>query len=211
MLDGSTEEWSGRMMRVQDGLASIGVQNDGENVYVAFVTHDRPSIQKIVSTGMTVWLDADGGKDKRLGVRFPLGLGGSQGRGPVSEGQGAYRSAHGEQGGPLEVIGPDGRPGRYGPDQATGIRVRADIEADHFTYELAVDRALLGPTGVLGVGFETADVEPPGRGMEPAGERMPGDARQGRGRSGDPGLRGARGPAGDLGPLKIWARVRLDS
>jgi hypothetical protein len=208
VLDASTDEWGGRMMRVQDGLASIGVQDDRETVFVAFVTRDRSAIQKIVASGFTVWLDAEGGQERRLGIRFPLGTGAPQGRGPVSEGQGGFRNAHGEQGGPLEVIGEDGRPGRYGPDQADGIRVRADIEPESFMYELAVDRRLLGPTGVLGVGFETEEIERPG-GDGPGRGAMPGETRQGRGRSADPGIRGGRGPAGDIGPLKIWARVRL--
>lgn len=212
VLDGSTDEWGGRLMRVEDGLASIGVQNDRETVYVAFVTHDRGAVQKIITTGFTVWLDAGGGKEKRLGIRFPLGMDLNEGRGPVATGEGALPDPHSGQGGPLEVIGEDGRPGRYGADQASGIRVRARIEPDNLMYELAVDRNLIGPTGVLGVGFETPEIEglrggDPSRGGTPLGE-----VRQGRSSSDDPGLRGVRG-VGGAGRiperLNIWARVSL--
>ena len=209
VIDASTDEWGGHMTRVEDGLASIGIQDDAETVFIAFVTRDRPTIQRIVGTGFTVWLDPEGGRERRLGVRFPLGVGAGRGRGPTGEAPGGFQNAHGVQGGPLEVIGLDGRPGRYGPDQAQGIMVRADINADYFSYELAVDRELLGPTGTLGVGFETEKVDEP-RGQEfGRGDRPPGDMNPGRGRSDAPGMRGGRGPSGGTGSLEIWARARL--
>ena len=73
-VDGSTEDWQGALTLIEKKKLSLGVLNDGEFLYLALVTRDRQLINQMMIRGLTVWFDAEGGKEKTFGIRFPLGL-----------------------------------------------------------------------------------------------------------------------------------------
>jgi hypothetical protein len=70
-LDGVADEW------LEDTLSlekSVGVdyafRNDGRNLYVLFVFKDQKALSSIEGTGMTLYFDNEGKKQKDFGVRF---------------------------------------------------------------------------------------------------------------------------------------------
>ena len=74
VLDGRTADWEGALHPVENEDFSMGVQNDGSHLYIALVTSSREFMATTILGGLTFYLDAEGGKDKSLGVRFPVGM-----------------------------------------------------------------------------------------------------------------------------------------
>ena len=73
-VDGSEQEWVDTLQPVEKENFSLGLLNDDEYLYISLVTSDQEVRRQIMAQGMTLWIDPDGGKDKTLGIRFPLGL-----------------------------------------------------------------------------------------------------------------------------------------
>jgi hypothetical protein len=73
-VDGVDDEWQSGAYYLKDHNLLLGIKNDDENFYFAMITSDETNIHQILTGGLTLWFDNDGGSDKKFGVRFPLGL-----------------------------------------------------------------------------------------------------------------------------------------
>jgi len=87
-VDGVGGEWKELIPFVKKSPFSIAVANDGSNVYVALDTGTEGAVTQMLSQGLIVWLDPAGGKKKRFGIKFPVGMtGGERGRGGSGRGE----------------------------------------------------------------------------------------------------------------------------
>ena len=80
-VDGAVADWQGALTPIEKKNLSLGLLNDGEFLYVSLVSRDRQVVSQMMSRGFTIWFDAEGGKEKTFGIRFPLGLMASGGMG----------------------------------------------------------------------------------------------------------------------------------
>lgn len=70
-IDGSEEDWKDARFAVDEGSkAEYAVGNDGENLYLIFVFRSPLAATTIDLTGMKVYFDLDGKREKSLGLRF---------------------------------------------------------------------------------------------------------------------------------------------
>lgn len=70
-IDGSQSDWTGSLQTVKDDNVAYGFKNDGQNLYLCLVTSDAQKALRILTMGLTVWLDPGSSKDE-IGVKFPL-------------------------------------------------------------------------------------------------------------------------------------------
>ncbi|HEX2960837.1 MAG TPA: hypothetical protein VHO43_03545, partial [Ignavibacteriales bacterium] len=70
-IDGSQSDWAGSLKTVKDDNMAYGFKNDGQNLYLCLVTSDASKAMRILTMGLTVWLDPGSSKDV-IGVKFPL-------------------------------------------------------------------------------------------------------------------------------------------
>ncbi len=70
-IDGNIDDWSGLPTTfLEDQGAVIGLANDSENLYVQVRFRDAIWARAIHRSGLTLYLDADGGKNKNIGLKF---------------------------------------------------------------------------------------------------------------------------------------------
>jgi hypothetical protein len=85
-VDGTGDQWAGHLVPLPDQPILLGVQNDGQNLYLCFKTSDPKVKGQIRRMGLTVWVNGAGKDKKGYGVRFPVGMafhrGDGEGRGP---------------------------------------------------------------------------------------------------------------------------------
>lgn len=200
-VDGSEADWQTALQRVKglDG-AFLGVRNDGEDLYVALVVSDEALARQIAMGGLTLWLDPEGGKEKTLGVQFPLGrrgMGGPpEGFDPRSAG-GARPDSAGARRGPGAMPAPsfDQLAIRRGEDDAgtpqpadgsAGVTAAGALNAGQLVYEVRIplrgNGLVIREGDEIGLGLETAEVERPERGQGgPPSGRMGGPPSGGMG------------------------------
>ena len=73
-IDGKTTEWTsllGKLLTEQN--AALAVSNDQEFLYVTFRTTDIRWVTAIKMTGITLYLDSEGGKDKDFYIKYSGG------------------------------------------------------------------------------------------------------------------------------------------
>ncbi|HEX2869314.1 MAG TPA: hypothetical protein VHO03_19885 [Ignavibacteriales bacterium] len=70
-IDGSQSDWAGSLQTVKDDNVAYGFKNDGQNLYLCLVTSDATKALRILTMGLTVWLDPGSSRDE-IGVKFPL-------------------------------------------------------------------------------------------------------------------------------------------
>jgi hypothetical protein len=223
VVDGKIADWQGKLWEIKDSGLSVGVLNDENSVFLCLRAADLRAAAQVFRRGLVVWLDPKGGKDKVLGIHYPLGRDGSDFEGPPGNPDSAGQDvparprtrANLDE---IEILGP-GRDEKASLhiDELKGIRVAVSRSGGMIVYELAVPlvkgenapyAAQSGPGKTLGIGFDAAepDVLMPGRGM---GGRMPG----GIGGSRRGGFQGRGGMMGrgfrQNQPLKIWLKVNL--
>jgi hypothetical protein len=219
----------------------IGLENDGDNLYVLLKAENRETQAGIMRAGLTVWLDATGKKNKTFGVHYPSGMrvGGMfrPGESRPGEIQEQFRGLYAAAADTMEIIGPGkNERSRVSIENATGLSVMANNDGGTITYELRVPiRAAdnsgcalnITPGKAVGLGLETGTFEarePNWRGQaeRTGGERGGGFGRGGfgggvGGREGRGAHRGGGRPPGErnrnnnLEPLEFWAKVRLAS
>lgn len=225
VIDGRADDWQGVLYTVEGKGLALGVQNDGEFVYICLQASDRRMLAPVLRDGLIVWFDPAGGKDKVLGVKFPLGVDWSDFEGPLPGAQdrtGTRRNALADRD-EVEILGP-GRDEmiRFKREELKSIEVAVQNRGT-FTYELKIPlivgpdtpyAAAVLPGRTLGIGFNSPkpDLIRAGRG---------GGMAPGRGGSGGMGGRGGMGGMGGMGggrrggmrggaePLKIWLKANL--
>jgi hypothetical protein len=73
-IDGRADEWKQSFTFYEKNLIYLAVANDQENLYICLKANDQNLIKQVPRTGLTLWVDQDGGSDRVLGVKFPVGL-----------------------------------------------------------------------------------------------------------------------------------------
>ncbi|MHB8055643.1 MAG: hypothetical protein ACYDH3_10395, partial [Candidatus Aminicenantales bacterium] len=82
-INGSLNDWTGRLFYVEGEMVSIGVADDGESLFVGLAVDDPDLIEQLQRSGLTLWFDPQGGTNKAFGLQFPVKpAGGPGGRGP---------------------------------------------------------------------------------------------------------------------------------
>lgn len=224
-IDGQQQEWQDAMTFVEKKNVAVGFINDEEYLYVRMTTTNRDIERQLMARGFTIWFDADGGKDKKFGIKFPIGMfemgmmmrGRDRGEDVESMRENFEKSLT-----DLEIIMPgEKEPMRMRTTEAKGIEVKIGVPQENLVYELKVPLhkddahpyAIEAKAGKpIGVGFETAEIdfnkmrEQMGR---PMGGRRPGgfDGRGGFGGRG--GMMGGRPQMPE--PFKLWVSVQLSS
>lgn len=234
-VDGSDADWQGAIIPVEDKDLSMGLRHDDDFLYLALITRKPEHIRQMVAMGMTVWFDPKGGKDKHMGIRFPLGLletdGDLQmlmpgGRTPdVDMMQERFAQSLGE----LEIVYEGEAEGfRTDVDALQRVEVAAVLEGGMFIYELKMplretgsyDYAIgLKASRMIGIGVETPELDREAmreQMMRGGGGRRPGGGMGGGGMPG--GGMGGGMPGGGMGPggmpslpspVKLWVQVTL--
>jgi hypothetical protein len=227
LIDGQADDWSGRLFVVEGQNVALGFMNDREFLYICLRIDDPGMKRQLLRSGMTVWFDPAGGKNKVLGIKYPVGL--------KSGGEGTWRvedpedvEAPGEVGGNLTDVEIT-RQGISKPEvmdiaEAEGFELKASASGSNFVYEIKVPLSKSGncpaslgaaPGGTVGVGFETGKFD-----FNSLSRRPPGPAG-GTGAMPPTGAYGNRGGGmrpGQMHPnnpefpeeLKIWATVELN-
>jgi len=156
-VDGAYADWSGRLVRLDDGRSvAVGVANDRANLYLCLVTRDFEIQSMIQRSGLTIWLDPEGGRQKRIGFRIA----------PLEPKDIATSPAYIE----LVVEGAEYGEQRVAPVENGPIEVRSAAHADVTAYEIRValgtplglsnarSSVTLAPGPLLGLGFETEEL-----------------------------------------------------
>ncbi|MFZ5516677.1 MAG: hypothetical protein ACOY90_08570 [Candidatus Zhuqueibacterota bacterium] len=71
IVDGKDDEWKGGSLTYAEAMnLALGTANDAHHLYVMFRLNDPDMARKIQMMGVTVWLDAEGGKEKTYGMVY---------------------------------------------------------------------------------------------------------------------------------------------
>jgi hypothetical protein len=73
-IDGSATDWEGKMTYLEQQNLSWGLMNDQDFIYLCFVVDGRQSQRQLIGRGLVLWFDPQGGKHKRFGIHFPIGM-----------------------------------------------------------------------------------------------------------------------------------------
>lgn len=73
-IDGLDNEWSGSYTFIEDEKVVIGAKNDDEYLYLVLKTMDRQIKQKVLSNGLTIWIDTEADEKKNFGIHYPIGM-----------------------------------------------------------------------------------------------------------------------------------------
>jgi hypothetical protein len=71
VVDGSADDWAGKLVPIPDSPVSLGIQNDGTFLYLCLRTSDEATKKRIQALGVNFYLDGSGKADRAFGVRFP--------------------------------------------------------------------------------------------------------------------------------------------
>ena len=223
LVDGTANEWLDGLNRIdgQKGI-TVGVRNDGEDLYLAVVVTDPALLRQIAFGGLTAWFDPEGGRDRTTGVRFPLGFAGRRPPAGPPGPDGLPAPPLDE----LELLRGDEEAGERRRAASTeGLTAAGTFSEGQFVYELRVPLRGEGfavganPGDEISIGLETPEMGRPDMGDRPEGG-FPGGRAGGPPNGGPPrggGMPGGRPggpPRGGGGmeppePLKQWLRVTL--
>ena len=70
-VDGSDTDWGAGRYVLEDTPLTLGLANDDDYLYVSLATADRAIQMQVVTRGVELWLDPEGGKESYFGVRLP--------------------------------------------------------------------------------------------------------------------------------------------
>ncbi len=73
IIDGNDDDWSGNLYTVEGERVSLGLFNDQEYLYVCLSANDITTVSQVMRQGLTIWFDAEGGRKKTLGIKYPDG------------------------------------------------------------------------------------------------------------------------------------------
>jgi hypothetical protein len=228
IIDGNTDDWSGNLF-VEGERLEVGFLNDRENLYVCLLTRDKLIRAEILTEGLTVWFDPNGGTKQVLGIKFPLGLPPGERKLPLKETHEGPKLEKIPKAAmtDLEILRKKEQPQRLPVAEARGIKVIVLPTSDRIVYELKIPLVstkqhpfAVGaePGTTVGIGFESPKLElsqmprkrlgeRPRTGGEPGeGGEEPGEGEQ---ESGERGMNGYRGGFRMPEAMKIWASVRL--
>lgn len=226
IVDGRSDDWSGKLYILDDEMISVGFLNDETDLYICLLAENNALRSRIMRGGLTVWLDPMGGKKKLLGIRILPGP--ASGEAPMPEPEAGVGEAAASEDDPpegprsrYEIIDKEhGGDRLFDPKDAGGIEIKAVPSSGLYVCEIKIPlirsekypfAAGAAPGSTINVGFETENPRPrekprPGEdgARPPMGGGMPGGGGRFGGRMG--GMRGGEPPASR--DLKIWVMVR---
>ena len=85
-VDGSAAEWKGNLTYVKELKSYIGIRNDAQSLYLCIQAADSQATRQEIGSGLLVSLEPEGGKSRRLAIRYPAGFFGQGAREPGEEG-----------------------------------------------------------------------------------------------------------------------------
>jgi hypothetical protein len=226
-VDGDESEWSGSMYYLEEQKVGLGLKNDTSDLYIIIKAADRNTQLQIMRTGLTIWLDAKGKKEKTLGIHYPIGM---QDYGiPMVMGQKSEENKEERQKQftemteKIEILGPEkNERNRIARVNNSGIQASINDtlgimvcelkiplkKTDEFPYAIAAKAG-----DIISLGLETGEFKR---------EKMKGNMHMGEGM---PGGRGGMPPGGGSPPggmhprgregikmpeqIKFWAQVTL--
>ena len=222
-IDGSEADWAGVLQPVEGhSRLSLGTHHDAGALYAVAVLQDAGQVRGALAGGLTLWLDPEGGKDRVLGVRFPIGLGaGERPGGPRGEDRqpGAVDERFAAATRDLEVLHDGADAGARAPASEPGSIQAAATLTDGVLvveYRIPWDAAdgLLMDGDAVGLGLTTPEMTRPEGADRPRGGR----GSAGGAMRGGPGGRGGAQPGGARPPrldrpesMDVWVRVDLSS
>lgn len=231
IVDGSAEDWTGKLTRLGSLPILAGVQNDGRFLYVCLETSDEATRNQLLTVGLSIFLDASGRGQRTFGIRFPVGRLGAE-RDVPDTGDAKTTKALGLSiaGAELEILGKDEIDnGRMRVSEARPIEAALGDENGMLVIELQVPLAFsvesphaidTQPGKTIALGLETAPpkrkkraredlaVPPPLGGSSMIGG--PGSLRPFPPRGSRPAEEGERDVSKAYGkPLKAWMTVAL--
>jgi hypothetical protein len=239
-IDGIPAEWEGRTTYIEKPNSAIGVMNDDQYLYLCFSTPSRAVAAQVLQQGLTVWVDGEGGKKKRLGIHCPIGGAAPQRpKAPHATSVDArafeeiVRRGVEDAGARMEIIGP-GADDRVmlASSEGRGVEVKLGEEGGRLVYELKVPLRVTedhpfavggGVTKAIGIGLETPKMTAEGFGGRAELGEMPGgsggEGPEGEGEPGDfgsgppgeGGMGGRRGGPSGMAGLSLWGKVHLAS
>lgn len=152
-IDGSDEDWQGKLQYISDAKVAMGFLHDDDNLYVCITTNDKNIARKFLMPGMNIWFDT-GDKDI-YAVRFPvidrekMRSEMSQGQRPTTQGERQekggeksenrnemFRDILENQTTFLLVNGDDYPLGTYPINGSSGIKIKPGMTKDKFVLEL---------------------------------------------------------------------------
>jgi hypothetical protein len=74
-IDGKVSEWTGEWKKDDNKLFYYNICNDAENLYIRLKITDGITQAKIGRNGLTVWLDPNGKRKRKLGLKYPTPTG----------------------------------------------------------------------------------------------------------------------------------------
>lgn len=226
-VDGDESEWSGSLYYLEEQKIGLGLKNDTGYLYILLKAIDQNTQLQIMRTGLTIWLDAKGKKEKTLGIHYPIGM---QDYGiPMVMGQKPEENKEETQKqftemlDKIEILGP-GKNDKNRINRVNNSGIEASIndtlgvmvcelkiplkQSNEFPYAIAANVGT-----IISLGLETGELKqekmkgnpPMGGGMPPGGGGPPGGMPPG-GRGGMPG---GREGIKMSEPIKFWAKLSL--
>jgi hypothetical protein len=221
-VDGSIEEWGGRLTPVDGSSVSAAAYPTDSLLYVALLVQDRALVRSLAVNGLVLWVDPAGGQRRAYGVQYPLGLrrqraGQPQAPAPEEGGAGLDDVSLAE----LEVVRGDTARRRIPARFSSGLRGKAVLDPSSLIYEVAIPvgassgrdrthglRASL--SGPVGLGVEITEPEDDDEATVNQGESI-GSVTGRRGRRGRRRRRRQRQRQQSSGPqfatLDLWMTV----
>jgi hypothetical protein len=129
-VDGQLDDWAGALTPLGNEPVSVQIVNSADAVYLRLVASDASMRNQIQRRGLIVWFDEGGGTKKRLGIHYPVVVGGFGGgsRGYGGGGRGYGRHGGGSAGGGTGESGEGGESTQHEtPNQDTQPTDRVDI------------------------------------------------------------------------------------
>ena len=208
-IDGGAE-WENARYFFEEENITIGLLNDENTMYIRLSSRDRITQRQLLALGFTVWFDAEGGKEKKLGIHFPIGtrtVGIEMIRrdknASMNEDPEQLRKMIEESQTDIEIIGPgkDARTTMTVEDvRELGINVKMDVSKGNLVYELQIPlmRSESQPYGIgieraqaIGLGLESGKID-----QAQMKSQMGSRGGGGRGGGGRGGMGGGRGGGG---------------
>jgi hypothetical protein len=160
-IDGKLSDWNGLIKQTPDREFGIGIANDDSSLFVCLTSDDRRIIHQVMRSGMTMWFENGKSKHNRLGIRFPMGMAGSDMNfrrfRETQDNNDSVRQIMQETLNTMEILGPektDTVPMRTTIAESFGIQMKVSPERGCFLYELKVP---LHPTDSTSKYFVSAD------------------------------------------------------
>lgn len=220
-LDGDNNDWDNNSFFDEDNDILLHFENDNEFLYLGFATDDIVKQSQILNMGFIVWFDKNGGTEKKLGIKFPLGMKGNFGffNKPRQDAPNEEKNLNDEYSlvdsmTTIELVENEKTTGKIRNLSAlSGIWLSAKKYKGIYVYELKI---ALYPKGYdislglkpgnaksIGIGFETVapDMDKMREKMPKRDDMPPTDMPEGRNKK--PGMRP------EMNFLKYWVNLKL--